>query len=285
MLEGSKISSSEHIVAKYYDYICEYEDKRLFKDPYHMLEFIMTFYYLRKYLPPPPSYILDCGCGSGNYSVVLAGMGYNVALVDISERLLSIAKEKFVRTRRMHRVTHIVKASSRDLSMFEDDMFDAVLCFGPLYHLPYEEDQIAAVRELRRVLKSGGILFVSAISYYGVLKTIVMRYDEELILESHRELFEKGIHLSRWHDYRLDVFPDAKFWKPSELCSFMEKHGFITLEMAACEGVFSHLREHVNRVAKDKRKWRRILEIAIETSNEPSIIGVSEHFIWIGKKA
>jgi len=272
------------IVERYYDHHAGYEDRRLFQDPYHMLEFIVTFHYLRKYLPETGN-ILDCGCGSGNYAIVLAGMGYNVALVDISQRLLDIAAEKFRRTNRLSKLISVVKTSSTDLSMFGDETFDAALCFGPLYHLPNEADQVRTVGELRRVLKPGGVLFVSAISYFGVIGAIVRDYAEELLLDSHREFFEKGIHLAEWHDYDLNVFPDAKFWKPLELKKFMEKHGFITLEMAACEGVFTHLRKHVNEAAKDRRKWRRIIEIAIETSNEPTIIGNTEHFLWIGRKS
>jgi len=143
---------------------------------------------------------------------------------------------------------------------------------------------VKTVKELRRVLKSSGILFVSAISYFGVLGTIVKYFPEELILDSHRDLFERGIHLSKWHDYDISVFPDAKFWRPLELKSFMERHGFVTLEMAACEGVFTHLREYVNDVARDRRKWRKIIELAIRTSNYPTIIGNTEHFLWVGRK-
>ena len=271
------------MVERYYDFHSDYEDRRLFQDPYHMLEFIVTFHYLRKYLPRSGD-LLDCGCGSGNYAIVLAGMGYRVALVDISQRLLDIALEKFRRTNRLDRIISVVRTSSTDLGMFRDESFDAILCFGPLYHLPRVDDQIKTVEELKRVLKLGGILFVSAISYFGVLGVIVRYYPDELLLESHEDLFEKGIHLSEWHNYDIRYFPDAKFWKPLELRSFMENNGFTTLEMAACEGVFTHLREYVNRVAKDKRKWRKIIKIAIETSNDPTIIGGTEHFLWIGKK-
>ncbi len=275
--------SSVPIVKRYYDYHAEYEAMRLFQDPYHMLEFIVTFHYLKKYLRGSGD-ILDCGCGSGNYAIVLAGMGYRIALVDISQKLLDIAVEKFRRANRTNRLISVVRTSATDLSMFRDDSFDAVLCFGPLYHLPRRKDQVRAVMELRRVLKSGGILFVSAISYFGVLGVIAKYYPDELLLESHKLLFEEGIHLSEWHNYDIHGFPDAKFWRPLELKNFLERQGFITLEMAACEGVFTHLKEYINNIAKDKKKWRKIIEIAIETSNEPTIIGNTEHFLWIGRK-
>ena len=121
------LRTSEEIVAKYYNKHCEYEEKRLFQDHYHMLEFIITFHYLKKYIPKEPSYILDCGCGSGTYAIVLAGMGHYVALVDISEKLLELAKKKFQRTGRMNRVLAIVKTSCRDLSILM--MNSLMLCY------------------------------------------------------------------------------------------------------------------------------------------------------------
>jgi len=64
-----------------------------------------------KYLPKSGD-ILDCGCGSGNYAIVLAGMGYRVALVDISQRLLDMAVEKFGRTGRLDRIISVEKTSA-----------------------------------------------------------------------------------------------------------------------------------------------------------------------------
>jgi len=271
------------IVRRYYNHHAEYEDKRLFQDKYHMLEFIVSFYYLRKYLPKRGN-ILDCGCGSGNYSIVLAGMGYNVALVDISSKLLEIAKNKFLRCGRQDKIIAIVNTSSTNLGVFKDNFFDATICFGPLYHLPRPDDQEKTVKELWRTLKVGGILFISAISYYGVIGTVVKSYPEEFKMKNHEPMFLYGIHLSKWHGDDISVFPDAKFWKPLELKKFMEKRGFETIEMAACEGIFTHLREYVNEISKDKAIWNKIVRIAIESSNDPTLLGNTEHFLWIGKK-
>lgn len=55
-------------------------------------------------------------------------------------------------------------ADARDLGIFADEQFDASLMMGPLYHLQAEEDRHAAVQELFRVTKRGGIVFVAVMT-------------------------------------------------------------------------------------------------------------------------
>ena len=272
---------SEEFVAKYYDEIAENEVKRLFKDKYHLLEYIVTMHYINKYFPKSGK-ILDCGCGPGHYAIALARRGYRVALVDISVRLLEVAKRRFEEEKLEDRIIAIMKTSSTNLSMFPDNYFDAALCSGPLYHLVELSDRIKTVRELWRVLKPLAVIIITAISYFGTLGTVLAKYPEDLVDERFQEALKKGI----WRPSKLGIrgtFPDAYFWRPLELKEFLEANGFETLEMAACEGVFTHLRKEVNEVAKDRKKWHRIIELALLTCNDPTIIGNSEHFLWIGR--
>ena len=270
------------LIENYYNFMAEEEERRLFKDYYHRLEYIVTMYYINKHFPKSGR-VLDCGCGPGHYAIALARRGYNVALVDISSKLLSIAREKFCRENLEDRILAVVKTSSTNLKVFSDNFFDAALCLGPMYHLITEEEKRRTAKELFRVLKPRGVLIVAAISYFGVLGTILARYPEEILDEKHKEVFEKGIWRASKYYTGKHVFPDAYFWKPLELKEFLEKHGFETVEMAACEGIFTHLREQVNEAGKDIKKWHKIIELVIRTSNDPTIVGHTEHFLWIGK--
>ena len=270
---------------RYYGLVAEEEWQRLVKDAYHQLEFIVTMHYLGKYLPKS-GLILDAGGGPGKYTVELAKKGYDVILLDLSPKCLELAEKKIKEAGVEDRVKKIIEGNVVDLSMFDDNTFDAVLCLGPLSHLIEEKDREKAANELVRVAKPGAYLFISVIGKYGVFRTILQRYQYNLVDPSHQELFEKGIHRKEWHkDLPPEKgFTDAYFFHPEELKQLFESKGVETVDMAACEGLSAHLQEETNKLYEDKEKWERWVEIILQTCNDPSIIGVSEHILYVGRK-
>jgi SAM-dependent methyltransferase len=92
--------------------------------------------------------ILDAGCGTGNNLVHFRRWGRTVG-VDLSLEAL-----RFCRTR------GVAAARGSLLSLpFPKESFDAVLSFDVLYHRWVEDDR-AAVRELARVMRPGGLLLL-----------------------------------------------------------------------------------------------------------------------------
>jgi len=266
-------------VERYYDSIAKKEKNRLKRDPYHSLEFITTMYYLDKYLPKK-GYILDLGCGSGTYDVVLGKKGYDLALLDVSNNLLNIAVINMKKNNLIKKVKAVIHGSAINLSMFKNNTFDAVLCFGPIYHLTSISNQKKLLKEIIRVAKPGAKIFVAAISYYGVLRTVLTTYPNELLLKSHERMFKEGI--SKKIRPGKD-FPDAKFFKPEELKEFAEKQGLETIDIFANEGLSTHLVEATNKLYKDNRKWKKWIKLLLKNSNQRSIVGLTEHFVLIAK--
>ncbi len=96
--------------------------------------------------------ILDIGCGTGN-NMAHASVG-----IDISSEMLKHARKKgFENT---------VHASAEDLP-FKSGSFDTVICMFTVINLC---DRQKAVKEMRRVLKKGGIAIVSASSVWDNAK-------------------------------------------------------------------------------------------------------------------
>jgi len=93
--------------------------------------------------------ILDVGTGNGSLALVLAELGHDVIGIDISEGMLSIAKEK-AKERGVNPDLRIGDAESLE---FEDGCFDAVVSRIVLWTLPNPE---RAINEWRRVLKPHG---------------------------------------------------------------------------------------------------------------------------------
>lgn len=119
------------------------------------LELVRTQELLGRHLPPPPARIIDVGGGTGVYAAWLAGLGYSVHLVDIVPEHVEAALA--------HGAFTAAVGDARALPD-ADASYDAALLLGPLYHLRSREERLTALREARRVVRSGGIVAAAFIT-------------------------------------------------------------------------------------------------------------------------
>ena len=89
---------------------------------------------------------------------ILVEMGWEVDTVDFDERTLDMPEHPKI-SRMVSNIT--------DLSFYHNEYFDLVTCISTLEHMN-PEDQIKATKELLRVLRSGGMLILTADNYPGV---------------------------------------------------------------------------------------------------------------------
>ena len=93
-----------------------------------------------------PRTLLEVGCGPGDLAArVQAELGADVVAIDISRRMVELARAKGVDAR---------VADVQELP-FGDESFDCAVAAWMLYHVP---DLDSALDELRRVLRPGGTL-------------------------------------------------------------------------------------------------------------------------------
>ncbi|MFJ2136757.1 class I SAM-dependent methyltransferase [Streptomyces sp. NPDC087845] len=111
--------------------------------------------------------VLDCSCGIGTQAIGLALRGHHVTGTDLSSRAVARAAHEAA-----HRnlTLHTAAADMRRLP-FPDGRFDTVVCAdNALPHLLTEQDVVAALAEMRRVLRPAGLLLVSTRSYDDLLR-------------------------------------------------------------------------------------------------------------------
>jgi ubiquinone/menaquinone biosynthesis C-methylase UbiE len=97
--------------------------------------------------------VLDVGCGNGRLLEILKDKNVRYAGVDISERLIEIAQERYPQY-------NFLVADNLNLP-FLDNNFDKVFSVATLHTIPSEDLRRKAVSELKRVLRPGGLLFVT----------------------------------------------------------------------------------------------------------------------------
>lgn len=270
---------TKKLVKKYYAEYGIKEWRRLAKDPYHQLEFNTTMYFLKKYLPKK-GLILDAGGGPGRYSVELAKLGYDVVLLDLTPKLLEIAKRRVKKEKVQNKVKQILQGSIDNLSMFEDDTFDAVICLGgALSHIVNRKQRTKAINELVRVAKKNTPIFVSVIGRLAVcINSINYLWPEMLEApDVYRKYTIKGDYLGGYG------FAPTHLYSPEKLKKEFENKTKV-LEMVGLEGIFSTHQRRYNRVYKLKKYNKILWETHLKTCTEPSIVGISEHFMIICKK-
>lgn len=272
------------IVQRFYDANAEQEWARLTleQDPFQWLEFRVAMHIMAKYLPPSPARVLDVGSGPGRYAIALAERGYQVTLFDLSGEELTLARLRAQEAGVAAQIEGYEQGTATDLSRFAGESFDSVLVMGPLYHLIDASDRLAVVRESLRVLGTGGVVVAAIINHLGIARDGLTRFPEQY---SEPEILGfANSYTLRVTKGREGPFTEAYFAHPLELRRWYEEAGAETIALAAQEGLAGGLREQCRRLAADPAAWCNWVQIVLTTCEDPTILGGSEHTLYVGRK-
>ena len=130
--------------------------------------------------------ILDVGCGTGGNLKLLSQFG-NAEGVDISTDALAFCRERGLE----------VKAGAAEDLPYEDANFDLVTALDVVEHL---DDDVAGLREMRRVLRPGGrlLIFVPTFMWlWGVQDDISHHRRRYRLPALRRAVIEAGFEVER----------------------------------------------------------------------------------------
>lgn len=185
---------------------------------------------------PPRSRVLDAGCGLGRWVKWLNDHGHDACGVDVSADALRIAKHHLPDL-------ELAVADVRALP-FPDGCFDAVLSMGVLEH--FEEGPQEGLEEARRVLRPGGLLFLS-LPYEGLMRRFVHR-PHQAIVRTLRRL--RGVK-EEFDEYR---------YSHREVQGFLRQSGFEPVRVDADDfirpfslGLYT---DWYRYLADRRREWR-----------------------------
>lgn len=99
--------------------------------------------------------ILDLGCGLGRHLIYLKRLGYDVYGCDISREAVKNSSKIFNKNR--------IKLADMSKLPYQDNFFDGIISIGVVHHAKLDKI-IKTVKEVHRVLKKDGLIFIETIS-------------------------------------------------------------------------------------------------------------------------
>ena len=252
----------EENLIKYYNKFNE--DKRLTRK-HGTIEFITSMKYIKEYLKPN-SCILDIGAGTGKYSIALAEMGHDVTALELVKHNLRVIEKNSC-------LVKAIQGNATNLSRFNDNEFDMVLLFGPMYHLCNDLDKIKALNEAKRVLKDDGILLVAyCMNEYAIIKHGFM---EDAILES-TDRIDDTYHI---RSKETDLYSYVRL---EDINYFNEKTGLKRIKIINTDGPANYIRHILNKM--DENTFNEFINYHLSTCERSDLIGAGAHTLDILKK-
>lgn len=245
------------------------EEKRLTRR-HGQVEYLTTIRYIHKYLEELNGNkneikIIDIGAGTGRYAIALAEEGYDVTAVELVKYNVGIMKSKNSNVK-------AYQGSALNLKKFKDQTYDVGLLFGPMYHLFTKEDKLKALSEAKRVIKSGGILFVAYLmADYSIL---IHGFRDNYIKESiSNGKVNKDFSINNSEEDLYDYI------RISQIDELNREIGTERLQMIAATGMANHMRSVLS--AMDQETFEVFLEYHFATCEREDLLGASSHTVDI----
>jgi len=129
-------------------------------DPFSLSQYALGLTYARAYLArlglPHTSVLLDLGCGAGNWGLAAASDCNIVVGVDVRADRLRVAAHA-ARFLGIETRVHFVHGSASTLPLPTSSV-DTCICINAFVFFP---DHLQAAHEIRRVLRKGGVVYLS----------------------------------------------------------------------------------------------------------------------------
>ncbi len=180
----------------------------------------------------PEGLVLDLACGTGRHLIPLSKEGYSMVGLDISTKLLRIAKNRWSHA-------EVVQADMRFLP-FKPHVFSAVVSMDTSFgYLPSAEDDLQSLNQVQEVLGKNRVLVVDVFNREHVInRGRVSRqpewreYPSFFLLQKRTVTADGGFLCDLWTvrdkvDGQVRVFEHvARLYALSQLQGLLEKAGF-----------------------------------------------------------
>ena len=164
--------------------------------------------------------VLDLGCANGRLFEVVKNKNAIFLGVDVSEKLIGIAKEKYPEAK-------FQVASGLNLP-FSENHFDKVYSISVIHHIPSEELRLRYLKEANRVLKPGGLLILRVWDFWRRKEGVRLFLKYAFLKLIGRSKLDFGDVFLPWKNSRGGIAAQRYFhcFTKKELENLIRKAGF-----------------------------------------------------------
>jgi SAM-dependent methyltransferase len=185
---------------RYFDGIVREYDRIFADDSVWSIAHRVGLRILDERLFEPPGEVADVGCGTGKWGRIFSKRGCNVTFTDISQKMVAEAVALAKNGIGPGHATGY-SLSVDEMQALASNRFDLTLCMGD--PLSYCKSHVNGIRELVRITRPGGLIFVSVDSRLGYLRIFKERYGYDLTEIS--QYLESG-EIVGWEDLPIHTF-------------------------------------------------------------------------------
>jgi ubiquinone/menaquinone biosynthesis C-methylase UbiE len=261
-------------------YYSRFREWERLDSPSGVLEFRRACGLFEKYLPSRAR-ILDLGGGPGRYAIHFAQRGHRVVLADLSSTLLDVARLKISEAGVSDRIEGIDEVEAQDLSRYPDRRFDAVVAFGPYYHLASPEERETATREIRRVLAPGGLAFTAFIPRLNGLVSLLERaanFPAQVPVGTLKRAAATGV----FRNGAVVGFQEGYYATPLEIRTLFEKGGFELLDLVSLRSLGNAVEQALLRI--DMLLQKEVEEMLDTVARLPEVVATAGHAVLVARR-
>jgi SAM-dependent methyltransferase len=266
-------------VRTHYDEYGQKEWERWERSPVERIKLQVHLHYLRTYLQPEQR-VLEIGAGAGRFTQELAKITQHIVVADLSPVQLALNRQHADRLGFAHAVERWVECDMCHLEPhFGDHEFDAVVCYGGPLSYVFEQRE-AALRELLRVTRPGGLLLLGVMSLWGGVHQH-LRGVLQIEPQVNRAIIASGDLHPTTYDGSTHL---CHMYRAVELEGLLERVGLEVEVLSASNCLSTGWEEELSALPEGSAAWQHLLEMELEACREPGCRDMGSHLIAVCSK-
>lgn len=266
-----------------YNNMGEREWERLDKDRENELLYHVHYDILKRHILNNDN-VIEFGAGGGIFTKDIVQMCNSLVTSDISPVQVEVNKKMMKKLGLFEKIKDFLELDISNLELIDDNTFDIAVCTGGSINYLFDKED-CAIKEMLRVLKSGGKLILGAMSLTG-----------SLIYHLNGVIYEKGlfgIDASRWifetgmqdgEHYPVENKHYVHMMTSNDMDKLFENKQVKILEKSSA-GLFTHSREAALSNAKSDREfWDLLIQKEIAFTKMAGTLDSGMNIIYVVEK-